>query len=149
MAVVVQFIWQTGGDIRLTPLALERLAPYITRYAQTMGVPVYMVGGTEDHLHVLFELPPDKTLKAIEVELRKTTTRFVRETLTLFGFTWEDETHFSSLTPDECEDVMAYIRESVARHSTGDIIVAWERPEPEADIEEAVPEWLRSVGRSG
>jgi putative transposase len=149
MAVVLQFIWQTSGDVALTPQAIERLDPYITRYARTMGILVHAVGGTEDHLHVLFDLPLDKTLKAIETELRKTTTRFVRETVTLLGFAWAEDTHFASITPDECDEVIAYIRDSAARHASGDIVSAWESLEEEAPAEEAVPEWLRSVSRSG
>jgi putative transposase len=145
MAVVIQFIWQVKGEVALTPQAIERLDPYITRYSQTMGVSVHAVGGTDDHIHVLFDLPLDKSVKSIETELRKTTTRFLRETLTLFGFSWADESTYISVTPDETSDVIAYIRENPRRHMVGDTISAWEAEEDAAAEEEALPEWLRSA----
>lgn len=149
VTVVIQFIWRVEEGRALTPQAIERLAPYITRYAQTMGVGVYTVGGNENHLHVLFSLPANRTLDSIHRELQKTTTRFLRETLNLSGFSWEEEAMIVSLSPEDIDEAGEYIRGNAAHHLAGSTIAVWEGDEmiEEAD-DEALPEWLRDVGKS-
>ncbi|MDX1931720.1 MAG: transposase [Capsulimonadales bacterium] len=147
MAVVVQIIRRVVGEQGLTPAVIERLQPYVTRYAQTMGIAVFAVGGQEDHLHILFRLPEDKTLKMIDTELAKTTTRFVRESLALPGFAWAEEPLFLSVSADEVEECAAYILDNPARHASRTAIAAWETDEEADGDDDAVPEWLRTMVR--
>jgi putative transposase len=147
--VPVHMIWWTTGsdDSALTPDIVERLVPYITRYAQTLGITVHAVGGVEDHLHVLYELPLKRTLDDVTRELTKTTTRFLRDVLNRRGFAWQEETLTDGVGPENFAALAAYIQENARRHASGDTEPFWEGlDEDETGApEEEIPSWLREV----
>jgi putative transposase len=154
--VSVHMLWWTAenADSALTPEIVERLVPYITRYAQTLGITVHAVGGTSDHLHILYDLPPKRTLDDVTRELTKTTTRFLRDVLNRRGFAWQEETLTESVGPENFAALAVYIQDNAARHASGDLEPAWEGGDDvETDgAEEEMPSWLREVlpgGRNG
>ncbi len=129
---------------------IERLTPYITRYAQTFGVMVYAVGGVQDHLHLLLDLPPTRALQEISDELRSTTQRFVRNVLGESRFTWSKEgLLFSGVSPSGIRRMTDYIKNQAERHAAGDLIPGMEGEEDEEESEEGadedMPDWLRDV----
>lgn len=151
--ILLQSLWWTrdGGPI-LSDEALERLGPYITRYAQTLGIAVFAVGGTENHLHIAHDLVPSRPLTGTMEEVRRATVRFLRDSLNLSGFTWAEDTTIISARPEDLETLSAYIRENAARHAAGRTLPEWEGAEEEAEAEEteAIPDWLkRAAAKAG
>lgn len=129
----------------LSPEQIARLASYITRYAQTMGVTVHAVGGFVDHLHVVFDLPATQTLEKIAADLQKTTVRFLRESLGSPTFAWGG-IHAVGITDGTVDFVTAYVAENGARHQSGQIEYEWEPTNNmPSEPEDEVPAWLRDA----
>jgi REP element-mobilizing transposase RayT len=138
-------LWPVASGDSLPVEAVERLAPYITRYGQTLGCTVTAVGGADDHLHVLFELPHDKTVARITDELQRASARFVRESYGAKLFAWGDADAMS-ISPENVETVAAYVRENAARHDANDLLPSYEGdPGEMAAGDDETPDWLREA----
>lgn len=145
--VLIHLRWPAAGDAPpLTNPALARLAPYVTRYAETLNTGVYAVGGAPDHLHVLLDLSPVHSLDAIVGELQSASARFLREQTALSGFAWDaDESCLQSVSAGDKDELVAYIK----NHADAAVM----RPSFECEEEEAsdgggdeeMPDWLRSA----
>ena len=151
--VLVHCRWFVAvSGARLDEAIVARLAPYITRYAQTLGVGVSAVGGASDHLHILLILPPDQTLARITDELQAATTRLLAGTLALRDFAWADVVEAESVGP-ESADLAAYITGNAAHHADGTTVAAWETNAPvvpDPKPADARPPWLReAMGDAG
>ena len=148
--VIVHLRWPVSeAGSPLSAEALERLTPYITRYAQTLGVLVHAVGGVPDHLHLLIELPISRSLQEITNELQGATQRFLRNVLGEARFAWAgDGLLFASISLSGLQEAVEYIHNQVERHAAGELIATMEG---EADGEsgggatEEMPAWLRDV----
>ena len=139
-----------NGAPPLSDGALERLGPYLTRYAQTLGAHVHAVGGAADHLHILAKAPPERALLDLSEELRRATGRFLRDVLNLSGFAWDDGAQsLATVSPDALPALIAYVNEQPARHAVWNLNPEWEDQasgEPQ-NQEEELPDWLRDVVR--
>lgn len=151
--ILLHTIWQVERNSPLlTEEARNRLAPYITRYAQTLGVVVLAVGGTDDHLHILHGLLPSRPLDKTLEEIQRATVRFLRDSMQLTGFVWSEEGDPESLRPTDSESLIGYIRENAVRHATQTTVLEWEgssfatedSPEDPAAI---LPEWLKQAAQ--
>jgi REP element-mobilizing transposase RayT len=147
VAVHIHLLWHVaGGAGTLAPDAVVKLAPYVTRYGQTLGCTVYAVGGADDHLHVLLELPPNKSYGALSDELTRATARFVREAYGPTNFAWDTEYDAVSVGDDELAEVTAYIAANADRHASGELVPAWEGdPGAMAGGDDETPDWLREA----
>jgi putative transposase len=148
--VPVHLIWRVAANSpALTPEAVERLVPYVTRYAQTLGILVYAVGGTTDHLHILYDLTPTRTLNDVTAELQKTTLRFLRDVLNLRGFAWDTEIRTEGIGPENRDALTDYIRENAVRHAENRLEPTWEGDDTEESAVsvsgDELPAWLREV----
>ncbi|MBC8143682.1 MAG: hypothetical protein H7Y38_19810, partial [Armatimonadetes bacterium] len=111
----------------LTPPAIAKLAPYITRYADTLNVRVYACGGIADHCHVLADLPTDMTADRFPRDILPPTARFLRDVVGIAGFAWDAGTvAVQSVSPAERDAVSAYLSEQEARHESGDLRAEYE-----------------------
>lgn len=151
--ILLQSLWwpREGGPL-LTAEAVERLGPYITRYAQTLGIAIFAVGGTEDHLHIAHDLVPSRPLTGSMEEIRRATVRFLRDSLNIPNFTWAEDTTLVSARPEDLESLSAYIRENAARHAAGRTLPEWEGTDGDAEPEETdeMPDWLkRAAAKAG
>jgi putative transposase len=142
-------LWPVAiGSPELTPDSIERLVSYATRYAQTLGIAVYGVGGTNDHLHLLVDLPPTMTMQQMLDELQRATARFLSEVLRMRGFAWATEdTCLESIGPDQIAFVTDYIVENAAHHADGTTLEEWEFVQTGETVspDDEVPDWLRDV----
>ena len=119
-------------------------------YGQTLGCVVSAVGGGDEHLHLLLELPHTKTLDEISGELTKASARLVREAFGPKNFAWDTAYEVSSVGPDDVETIAAYVRENAARHESGDLLPDYEgNPSEMAGSDDDTPDWLRKPSISG
>ena len=136
----------------LTAESVERLGPYITRYAQTLGITIFAVGGTEDHLHIAHDLVSSRPLTGSMEEIRRATVRFLRDSFNIVGFAWADDICTVSARPEDLESLSAYIRENAARHDAGRTLPEWEGTDEAttSDATDELPDWLkRAAAKAG
>lgn len=148
MGILLQLRWSVA-DGSLTPEAIAKLGPYITRYAETLNVRVSAVGGTNDHLHVLADIPSDMAPERISRELLSPTSRYVRDVLGVRSFAWDTgNVGVVSVSPWDVGPVVAYIAEQASRHESGDLdtflegLESHETSAPAAPAAEELPSWL-------
>ncbi len=150
--ILLQSLWRTreGGPL-LTGEAVERLGPYITRYAQTLGITVFAVGGTENHLHIAHDLVLARPLTGTMEEIRRATVRFLQDSLSMPGFVWAEDISIVSARPEDGDSLFSYIRENAARHAAGRTLPEWEGAEEAGPEEtEEIPDWLkRAAAKAG
>ena len=130
----------------LTPAAIAKLAPYMTRYAETLNVRIHAVGGVNDHLHILADIPADMTADRVPKELLAPAARYLRDVLAMKGFGWgTDAVTVLSVSPSLTTDAVAYLAEQPERHAGGELIAEWEvQPDDDAGDTsiETLPAWL-------
>ncbi len=150
--LLYRFSVATGA---LTTSAIGKLAPYITRYGDTLNVRVYGANGSGDHCHVLADLPTDMTADRFPRDILAPTARFLRDVIGIAGFAWHTESiAVQSVSPGERDAVVAYLSEQEARHKRNDL-----RPEYEAASDtstsdtpapgETLPDWLTGALKQG
>ena len=147
-AILIHALWpiRSGGD-SLSPAVWDRLPKYLTRYAQTLGVTIYAVGGMDDHVHLLLDLPASKTLDSITGELQKAVARFLKDALSLGDFAWDRPAASAhSVSIRDFEEMQAYVQKNAEHHSGATTIAEWENePVDSAEEADAMPAWLRNA----
>ena len=130
----------------LTPDVLAKLAPYLTRYAQTLNVVVHAAGGVADHLHLLADVPTDMPADRVPKELLAPATRYLRDVLGMTGFDFDvGAVSVVSVSPTESAVAAAYVSEQMERHASGNLVVAWEAVsgfDDASGADETLPAWL-------
>ncbi|MBC8139331.1 MAG: transposase [Fibrella sp.] len=148
--ILLHFRWSIAVG-QLTPAAIAKLGPYITRYAETLNIRVHGVGGVADHLHLLADIPPDMPADRFSRELHAPTARYLRDVHSVRDFGWNsDSVSVISISPNERETVVAYVSEQEAHHANGDLNLLLEEndqpPRPSAaTTDDELPDWLTSA----
>jgi putative transposase len=155
--ILVHALWRVAAaSPPLTPETRSRLSPYVTRYADTLNTRVLAVGGWDDHLHVLFDLPPSTSPEQVTTELQNTTARFLSDVLSVLGFAWDkDGVYLESVSARDADDMTEYVRLNSARHKDVTLLPEWEFAHVTGEAaaggsdDEELPDWLRDALSSG
>ena len=139
--------WRSAlPDMPILPEALDRLPAYVTRYGQTLGVSVRAVGGAEDHLHLLFDLPGNRTIDSAMAELQRATARFLQDVLGQRAFSWKAAYFAESIGAEMIATVADYVTENRRHHDASTTHDEWEDiAEDAASDDESLPAWLREA----
>ena len=91
-----------------------RLWNYLAGIARNHGLHVLTVGGTENHVHILVVLPADAKLSDTVRTLKANSSRWIRETIPLFG--WQKGYGAFSVSSPQLDGVRHYINNQAAHH---------------------------------
>ena len=95
---------------------LENVWKQVFEIARRHELNLLAVGGTENHVHLLLEIPPEMSV-AQAVRLIKTDTgRWLRESVRLFA--WQDDYLAFSVSPSQIKRVVKYISYQPEHHRT-------------------------------
>jgi len=147
LRVTLHARWHSARpDVPIVPEALDRLPGYVTRYAQTLGVTVRAVGGAEDHLHLLFDLPGNQTVDSVMAELQRATARFLQDVLGQRAFSWKSAYFAESVSADATATMTEYVAQNRQHHEANTTREDWEDATDEsAGDDESLPLWLREA----
>jgi len=103
----------------ITPDLQERLFPYLAGIATHNGFEALAVGGIEDHVHVVLQLPTTITIaKAVQL-LKGNSSKWVSVTFPLHaGFTWQEGYGAFSIGASQLQRTLAYVRNQAEHHRT-------------------------------
>ena len=104
---------QRTQTISLT--AQPRLWNYLAGIARNHGMRTLAVGGTENHVHMLVELPADLAIGDAVRTLKANSSRMMKEHSRLF--TWQEGYGAFSVSPSNVEAVKRYIANQEEHHS--------------------------------
>lgn len=129
----VHLVWTTHQREPLitAPLA-KRLAACIRAECETLGARVLALGGVADHVHLLVELPATVSVAQVAQRVKGASSHLVNHELAPEGgFRWQTGYGAFSLSPEDVERLVRYIRNQAEHHRSGTREGRWE---PAADV---------------
>ncbi len=94
--------------------SLEITWAYIAGIARNHELGVFAVGGTQNHVHLLLELPPDVSLADAVRTIKTNSSRWLRESVRLFS--WQQGYSAFSVSPSQLGRVVSYISHQEEHH---------------------------------
>jgi len=115
-------VFSTKGRERwLAASARPRLFDYMAGIAQRAEARLLSLGGTEDHVHALIELPPDKSVSDFVRTLKANSSRWLRRTVPGFGgFAWQAGYSSFSVSRSAAQRIAAYVNDQPEHHRKRD-----------------------------
>jgi len=95
--------------------SLETTWAYIAGIARNHDMRVFSVGGTQNHIHALVDLPPELALADAVRTLKCNSSRWLRESVRLFQ--WQQGYGAFSVSPSQLGRVVNYISHQAQHHS--------------------------------
>jgi putative transposase len=94
-----------------------RLWAYLAGIARQNHLQPLLVGGVEDHIHVLLGLPPNVTVSEALKQLKGGSSIWVKENLPgCLGFSWQDGYGAFTVSQSQLGEVEEYIRRQREHH---------------------------------
>lgn len=110
---LVHCVFSTKDRANLIPNR-ERLWQYVGGIARQKNIPLLAAGGTTNHLHLLFSLPPTLPLAKVIQEIKGNTSRWLNELGTRFA--WQEGYSAFSVSQSQRKTVIDYIDGQVEHH---------------------------------
>ena len=105
-------IFSTKGRRNLIKRELQpRLWAYLAGIGKNYGVKMLAVGGTEDHVHLLFHLPPTLALARAVLLLKANSSKWMSK-----SFSWQEGYGAFSVSSSNLDSVIRYIRNQQKHH---------------------------------
>ena len=109
----VHCVFSTKGRTQLIREP-ELLWAYMRGIARNCGFDILATGGTNNHVHLLINLPPSKQLVDVMRDLKANSSRFMKEKVPLFA--WQDGYAGISVSPSRIQAVKKYISAQENHH---------------------------------
>src|SRR5262249_3142273 len=95
----------------------RRVWTYLAGIANQHGIAPYRIGGLEDHLHLVVDIPPTLLVsKAVQV-LKGSSSRWIRQTFPdLEAFRWQDGYGAFTVSPSVLPTTITYVETQRAAH---------------------------------
>lgn len=97
---------------------IARLHEYLGGIANQLGGKPLKIGGVEDHVHLLIGFKPTHRLSDFMRELKKSSSKWVHETIHFPPFGWQEGYAAFSVSPPSCKAVSGYIANQREHHRT-------------------------------
>lgn len=89
---------------------LERVHSYIGRLVNTTGSNVIRVGGTGDHIHILFLLSKNESVSHVTEEIKRNSSRWIKSIASHYGkFEWQSGYGAFSVSQSVVDKTLQYI----------------------------------------
>ena len=128
LALFLHLVWSTWDRQPLiTPDIERRLHRNIESEARKMGCVVLAINGTEDHVHVLVQIPTTITIANLLKQIKGVSSHFVNETLRpATKFKWQG--HYGAFTVSrwDVSKIKAYIKRQKEHHRSDNLVTEFE-----------------------
>ncbi len=112
---IIHVVFSTKGRAKfILPCAQGKLWAYIGGICKNEGIFVHGIGGTEDHVHCLLQLPPTQKLAKSIGTIKANSSRWLRETAR--DFAWQQGYAAFSVSASQLRTVNRYVRNQEAHH---------------------------------
>ena len=96
----------------------ERLYDYITAIVQNRGHKMLAIGGTADHVHMLFGMRPEESLSSIMLAVKRDSSKWITdEQLSAGKFNWQSGYGAFSCSKSHLSSVIRYIQGQERHHA--------------------------------
>lgn len=93
-----------------------RLFPYLGGIVGGLGGDALAIGGSSDHVHLLMVLPATLSLSAAVRTIKANSSKWVRQTWPEVGFGWQTGYAAFTVSHQERDTVLRYVREQEDHH---------------------------------
>jgi REP element-mobilizing transposase RayT len=114
----MHYVWSTKERNKIIDANLrEHLWPFIGGITRQNGMKALIVGGVEDHVHILLSLPANIAVsKAVQL-IKGGSSKWVHETFPSHrNFAWQEGYGAFSLSISHVQDTISYIETQAAHH---------------------------------
>jgi putative transposase len=113
-------VFSTKGRQKLiTPSLQQRLWPFLGGIARQNGMIPVIVGGMEDHVHILLSLPPTIPIAKAMQLIKGGSSKWIHETFPEQRlFTWQEKYGAFSVSVSQLETITRYIKNQKEHHRT-------------------------------
>ncbi|MCM2314073.1 MAG: IS200/IS605 family transposase [Thermoanaerobaculia bacterium] len=116
-SVAIHVVFATKERRRLLDRELrERVFPYMNGIVREHGGDAITIGGVEDHVHGLIELPSTITIARLVQEIKGSSSRWINETWPRRGFAWQRGYGAFAVCRSKRDAVIRYIEKQEAHH---------------------------------
>ena len=113
---IFHIVFSTKERCRLIPKAsLDTTFAYIAGVARNHQIRVFSVGGMQDHVHALVELPTEMAPADAVRTLKCNSSRWLRDSVRLFN--WQQGYAAFSVSPSQTDRVVRYIARQAEHHA--------------------------------
>ena len=117
--VYVHLVWSTAGRQQaLSPDIQAWLWPALAESARGAGSAFVVVGGADDHIHLLTQLPVTVSIAELVRRLKGASSRFLHQR-GLADFAWQEGYAAFSVSFDQLPALEHYIRNQAEHHASG------------------------------
>ena len=102
----------------IAPTWRSRLHAYMGGILSSLDVVPEIVGGVEDHIHILAGLRATHCLADVLREMKSSSSRWVHEEIHLPTFAWQEGYGAFTVSASQCETVRRYIAGQEEHHRT-------------------------------
>jgi REP element-mobilizing transposase RayT len=114
----------------------ERLYKYIIAVIQKHGHKVLIIGGTSDHIHILFGFRPTQTLSSLIQEVKRDSSEWInKEKLVQGKFSWQEGYGAFSYSKSQVLQVVHYIENQEKHHKKNSFLDEYKKTLNNFDIE--------------
>ena len=92
----------------------QTLWAYMRGIANNCGIEIFAIGGTDNHVHLLINVPAGKQLVGLVRDLKANSSRFMKTKMPLFS--WQDGYAGISVSPSQVATVKSYIAGQEKHH---------------------------------
>ena len=112
---IVHLVFSTKERRKLIPAEFQPdLWAYVAGICKRNELFVHAVGGLDDHIHSLVQIPPSITIAKAVLAIKSNSSRWVREQIR--GFEWQEGYGAFSVSASNVPTVEQYIRSQAAHH---------------------------------
>lgn len=117
----IHLVFSTKRRQGLIPTdSLEGFFHYIGGVVNGIGCQTVVVGGIENHVHILFELSRTMALSAAVNKIKSNSSKWIRSEKEVFDFDWQDGYAAFSVGQSNVEAVRKYIDNQREHHQSED-----------------------------
>jgi REP-associated tyrosine transposase len=111
----VHLVFSTKNRQKIIPKnCSQRLWSYTAAICKNHDILAFAVGGMDDHIHILFRLPPTITLSRVVALVKSNTSKWIKERG--IRFSWQEGYGAFSVSSSNVSAVIKYIHNQEARH---------------------------------
>jgi REP element-mobilizing transposase RayT len=116
---VIHVVFSTKDRRKIIPEEFQpRLCAYVAGICKKLGAHVHAVGGMEDHIHFLIQIPPTSAVAKAISTIKSNSSRWASEDG--YNFAWQQGYTAFSVSSSNIPAVIRYVRNQKAHHKKMD-----------------------------
>ncbi len=125
--VYLHYVWSTYNRLPyITASIRTELYKCLAQRCIDIQTHLLAVGGVEDHVHILVRMPSTITIAEVAQNLKGVSSYFIANVLEVSDFRWQKAYGVFSVSPENLDTIINYIKNQETHHSAKTAKPYWE-----------------------